>query len=338
MRIKRAPVFLLDEPHYHRVRVGEVNRFRGFVLGIDEPVRAMMAGTRHVPVNLPSPDVASFVRIAHAERCRFDFEMRFDEPFDFVVDGDILWHYEIQPSPRVLQLPLPPPDVIAVTQGGGNVDSYRDSILSGLTTMKAIVPPDPRDILDIGCGTGRLLLGWWSEDPSRHLAGVDINTDLIRWNRENLPEVADWRVSALEPPLPFADRSFDLIQLVSVFTHLPLERQRAWIDEVRRLLRPDGRALITLHGEVYAALLLDATLRHQFELDGHLSIAGAAEGANAFASFHMPWFARELFRGFDVTFYERGPRDLFPIATVQDVYVLRLSSPDARTVPHEVAR
>lgn len=324
MRIKREPVFLLDEPHYHRVRPGEVNRFRGFVLGLDEPVDAMSAGSLDVPVNLPSPDVASFVRIPQADHCRFDFEMRFDEPFDFVVDGDVLWHYEVQSTDAVLDVPMPPSEVVAITQGGGNVDAYRDSILSGLTTMKAIVPGDPRDILDIGCGTGRLLLGWWADDPSRHLAGVDINADLIRWNRENLGDVADWRVSALDPPLPFADRSFDLIQLVSVFTHLPLHRQRVWIEEVRRLLRPGGRAIITLHGEVYAALLLDNTVRHQFELDGHLSIAGAAEGANAFASFHLPRFARELFDGFDVTFYERGPRNLFPIATVQDVYVLRL--------------
>lgn len=324
MRIKREPVFLLDEPHYHRVRPGEVNRFRGFVLGLDQPVDAMSAGSRDVPVNLPSPDVASFVRMPHADHCRFDFEMRFDEPFDFVAGGDVLWRYEVQATKARLDVPMPPPDVISITQGGGNVDSYRDSILSGLTTMKAIVHGNPRDILDIGCGTGRLLLGWSAEDPSRHLAGVDINADLIRWNRENLADVADWRVSGLEPPLPFADHSFDLIQLVSVFTHLPLHRQRAWVEEVRRLLRPRGQAIITLHGEVYAALLLDDVVRHQFELDGHMSIAGAAEGANAFASFHMPWFARELFRGFDVTFYERGPRNLFPIATVQDVYVLRL--------------
>lgn len=321
VRIKSAPVFLLDEPHYHRVRTGTINRFRG----IAYPVDTLTAGSMQVPVDLPSPDVASFVHLPGADHCRFDFEMRYDGPFDFVANGEVLWRYEIPgeaPAPPPV-LPMPPAEVIAVTQGGGDVDSYRHSILSGLTTMKAILKRDPRDVLDIGCGTGRLLIGWWADDPSRHLAGVDINPDLIRWDRDNLGLIADWRVCDLEPPLPFPDRSFDLIQLVSVFTHLPLHRQRAWVEEIRRLLRKGGDAIVTLHGEVYAELLLEDRLRHQFELDGHMSVAGAAEGANAFASFHMPGFARELFHGFGVTFYERGPRNLFPIASLQDVYVLR---------------
>ena len=325
VRIKRRPVFLLDEPHYHRVRPGEINRFRGFVLGIDEPVERMTAGAIEVATNLPSADVAAFTRVAGAGHCRFDFPMRYDGPFDFIANGEVLWHYDasLNVAPRSsAALPVPPPEIITITQGGGNVDSYRDSILSGLATMKSILNRDPRDILDIGCGTGRMLLGWHADDPARHLTGVDINADLIRWDRENLPQVADWRVSAIEPPLPFADASFDLIQLISVFTHLPLPLQRAWVEEIRRLLRPGGSAVITLHGEVYATLLLDDVLRHQFALDGHVSVAGAAAGANAFASFHTERFARELFHGFDVAFYERGPRDRFQIATVQDVYVL----------------
>ena len=168
-----------------------------------------------------------------------------------------------------------------------------------------------------------MLLGWWADDGTRRLAGTDINPDLIEWNRRHLPDVADWSVNGIDPPLPFADDSFDCVQLISVFTHLPLHRQRAWTAEVRRLLRRGGSAIVTLHGAIYARLLLDDALRHQLELDGHLSVAGAAEGANAFSAFHTERFARELFEGFAVTFYERGPRNLFPIASLQDVYVLK---------------
>ena len=332
MRIKGEPIFLLDEPHYHRVQRGETHRFRGLALAVDgDPVESLDVHGRVIPVNLPSLDLATFVKLPKAERCRFEFEMRVEPPFDFVANEQTLWTYAMPPRPPMLpDIPMPPADVVAVTQGGGNVDSYRDSILSGLTTMQAILDRQPHDILDIGCGTGRLLLGWWAQDGARHLAGVDVNRDLIRWNTENLGDIADWSVCELDPPLPFQDRSFDLIQLVSVFTHLTLTRQRAWIREVQRLLRPDGVAIITLHGELYAKLLLDERLRHQFELDGHLSVAGASEGANAFASFHMPWFARELFNDFDVTFYERGPRNLFALAALQDVYVLRREARDMR--------
>jgi SAM-dependent methyltransferase len=313
---------LLDEPHYHRVRPGEVNRFRGLALALDgEPIDAITAGSLTVPVNLPSRDLAAFVNLPRAANCRFDFEMRFEAPFEFAADGEVLFRY--QPVPGVVvDAPMPPPEIIEITQGGRNVDAYRDSIVSGHTTMKAILASDPRSILDIGCGTGRLLLGWHAEDATRRLAGVDINASLIAWNRENLGQVADWRVTPVEPPLPFDDGSFDLIQLVSVFTHLPLHIQQMWVSEILRLLRPRGQAIVTLHGEVYALVFLQERLRHQFELDGHISITGAAEGSNAFASFHTERFARELFAAFDVAYYERGPRDLFPIATFQDVYVL----------------
>jgi SAM-dependent methyltransferase len=324
VRIKPAPLFLLDEPHYHRVRAGEVNRFAGFALSLDdEPVETMTAGSREVAVDLPSPDVAAFVNLPRAANCRFDFEMRFDGPFEFRANGATLWHYAVPDIavPR-LDAPMPPPEIIEVTQGGRNVEPYRDSILSGHTTMKAMLRRDPRAVLDIGCGTGRLLLGWHAEDPSRKLAGVDINADLIAWDKANMPNAAEWLVSGLEPPLPFADASFDLIQLVSVFTHLPLHIQQMWVGEIRRLLRPGGQAIVTLHGEVYARVFLDQRLRHQFELDGHVSIAGGTLGSNAFASFHDERFARELFGGFDVICYPRGPRDLFGIATFQDVYVL----------------
>lgn len=289
----------------------------------------MQVGSITVPVNLPSADLAAFVKKPRAANCRFDFEMKIDGPFEFRANGETLWRYELDSPPEqaaphcVETIPMPPSDIIAVTQGGGSVDAYRDSILSGVTTMKATLGFDPRSILDVGCGTGRLLIGWHCDDPTRRLAGVDINPQLIEWNRANLREVARWEVCALSPPLDFPDASFDLIQFISVFTHLPLERQREWVAEVRRLLRPGGASIITLHGEVYASILLEGELREQYDRDGHVAVAGAAEGANAFASFHRPEFARELFRDFDVTFFERGPRDRFPIASLQDVYLLR---------------
>lgn len=324
MRIKSAPIFILDEPHYHRVTPGAVYRFRGLALAIDgAPIETLRAGTVEVPVNLPSPDIASFVHVPGAANCRFDFEMRYEGPFDFVANGETLWHYELPTGPRVDvdRFPPPPSEVVAVTQGGGNVDAYRDSIASGLTTLHSVLQMNPRSVLDIGCGTGRLLIGWHAEDPTRRLAGVDINADLIVWNQENLPGVAEWSVGPLSPPLPFADASFDVIQMISVLTHLPLDRQREWVGEVRRLLRPGGAAVITLHGEIYARLLLNDELRDAYERDGHVAVAAAAEGANAFASFHKPEFARELLGASE--FFERGPRDLFPIASLQDVYVVR---------------
>ena len=39
------------------------------------------------------------------------------------------------------------------------------------------------------------------------------------------------RVNPWLPPLPFADGAFDLVIVISVFTHLPRDSQDAWLAE-----------------------------------------------------------------------------------------------------------
>jgi hypothetical protein len=46
------------------------------------------------------------------------------------------------------------------------------------------------------------------------------------------------------PPLPFEDGYFDLIYSLSVFTHLTTTWE-AWLHELRRVLKPQGHAVIT---------------------------------------------------------------------------------------------
>jgi len=54
-----------------------------------------------------------------------------------------------------------------------------------------------------------------------------------------------------------------------------------------------------------------------------------SEGSNTFATFHSPAWAREIFRSFEVlAHFPRGNPpgrvpSTFPIASLQDVYVLR---------------
>jgi Methyltransferase domain. len=55
--------------------------------------------------------------------------------------------------------------------------------------------------------------------------------------------------------LDYANQSFDLVYAFSVFTHLDLKAQRRWRDELRRILRPRGILLLTLHGNAYKGRL-----------------------------------------------------------------------------------
>jgi len=56
-------------------------------------------------------------------------------------------------------------------------------------------------------------------------------------------------INAIEPPLAFADATFDLVYAISVFTHLPETLQWPWIVELHRVIEPGGVLLLTLSGE-----------------------------------------------------------------------------------------
>jgi SAM-dependent methyltransferase len=184
-------------------------------------------------------------------------------------------------------------------------------------------------VLDIGCGTGRLLLGWHLPDARRRTVGVDVNGDLIAWNNSHLREAAEWYQLPALPPLPFDDGSFELIILASVFTHLPLAWQRAWVAEITRLLRPRGVALLTLNGRLYVQALLDDAGRELFGRGGYAEGPGGMPGANSFSTFHSEEFARKLVLPLEpAAIYPGGrsrtaPPSWFPMAAWQDVYVLQ---------------
>ncbi len=118
-------------------------------------------------------------------------------------------------------------------------------------------------VLDIGCGPGRLAIGWLadSEDmPNYH--GMDINKDSIDWCVEHLaPLDARLKFTHLnlfnarynprgEPftqstRFPFESSSFQGIYLYSVFSHMTSSHIRIYLREFARLLAPEGRVFLT---------------------------------------------------------------------------------------------
>jgi SAM-dependent methyltransferase len=122
----------------------------------------------------------------------------------------------------------------------------RMSTESALHTLPKRLRDFPR-ILDFGCGCGRTLR--WMRDltPSSRLYGADIDAEAIDWCRKHFGFVS-FQKTNFQPPLPYADDSFDFIYALSVFTHLPPEAQFAWLSELRRVLAPGGILLLTFLG------------------------------------------------------------------------------------------
>jgi len=147
-------------------------------------------------------------------------------------------------------------------------------------------------VLEWGCGPARIirhlpaLLG-----PSATVHGSDYNEASIRWIREHISNV-QVEVNGLEPPLPYGDNTFDFIFAISVFTHLPEDGCIAWINELSRVLRPDGYLFFTTNGDKSAQLLLPRETE-TYQKEGTVCRGQIQEGKKMYGTWHSPHYVRD---------------------------------------------
>jgi ubiquinone/menaquinone biosynthesis C-methylase UbiE len=104
-------------------------------------------------------------------------------------------------------------------------------------------PVPPRLVVDIGCGTGRLLEGLLHRLPETELVGIDPSKGMIDVARRRFAREPRVRLEvATADRLPLADGSVDAVTTTMSFHHW--EGQGASLHEVARVLAPDGRLLI----------------------------------------------------------------------------------------------
>ena len=151
-----------------------------------------------------------------------------------------------------LTRPACPPDHLAKRASGIVAEEFdaqgleiRDYILQSLPADFSFAG---KRILDFGCGAGRVLRHFQTEGSNGEFWGCDIHAPSISWLAKNQPNchVFQNRETA---ELPIESDSFDLIYVVSVFTHLTTT-WKAWFAELCRVLKPGGILLITFHNRV----------------------------------------------------------------------------------------
>lgn len=160
-----------------------------------------------------------------------------------------------------------------------------------------------RSVLDWGCGCGRVSRYASSGAGSGDFFGCDIDEENVAWCSANLK--GSYHRSSMYPPLPFPDATFDLVYGISVFTHLREKLQDAWLEELRRVIRPGGLLCVTVHGRAaidYAGLqpndyvaLRDAVDREGiFVIGKNAQLDGAAEDVEEYLNvFHSRSYVRE---------------------------------------------
>jgi SAM-dependent methyltransferase len=161
-------------------------------------------------------------------------------------------------------LPLPPASLRFRVSGTADTAIFlhvgrqcADDIRRTLRTLSREIDSFS-DILDFGCGCGRVLRSLYSESSARFY-GADIDGEAIAWCRSHLP-FAEFAQNSIRPPLPFPSGRFDLVYGVSVFTHLDEENQNAWLHELERVTRSGAVLLLTVHGDLTTSGLSPAEI------------------------------------------------------------------------------
>jgi 2-polyprenyl-3-methyl-5-hydroxy-6-metoxy-1,4-benzoquinol methylase len=125
-----------------------------------------------------------------------------------------------------------------------------------LAIIERMVSARPRErILEIGCGGGHVLRRF----PQADLVGVDVSSVMLDKAASNL---AGYRVQLHKgevSALGLADQSFDKVICTEVLEHVA--EPEPLLEQARRLLRPGGRAVVTLPNDQLIERLKDTLVR-----------------------------------------------------------------------------
>jgi SAM-dependent methyltransferase len=171
--------------------------------------------------------------------------------------------------------------------GGGDFEQTGREFLGHFTELGGLRPGD--DVLDVGCGIGRMAIPLTEYLQGGSYAGFDVGREMVRWCSRHItprhPEFEfSWApvynrkynpfgdLSAAEFRFPYPDASFDFAFATSLFTHLVHDEAQHYLEETARVLRPGGTCFLTfflLTDEAEREMAAGrATFRFEHEIDG----------------------------------------------------------------------
>lgn len=113
-------------------------------------------------------------------------------------------------------------------------------------------------VLDAGCGSGEVLIEIAKAFPEAELVGLDLSEPLLEIAREqaedaDLSDRLTFRKGDVEA-MPFDDDSFNIV--ISVNTFHVVDNPVAMLDEIERVLKPDGALALTCVKRSWLSLLM----------------------------------------------------------------------------------
>lgn len=155
-----------------------------------------------------------------------------------------------------------PPKYLQDFVGGGDFDLIGKHCIN--IFEKYIGLKHDYNILDIGCGSGRLAIPLTQVLDSGHYEGIDIFKDCINWCKDNItknnPNFSfqhidiknttynpGGKIDASEFKFPFNDNSFDFCFATSLFTHMLPFSLINYVKEINRVIKPQKKCLLNFY-------------------------------------------------------------------------------------------
>ena len=178
---------------------------------------------------------------------------------------DIFYHFKDYVSYENISLPAP-----TIRTGGEEFKNDQYYVQSASNEANRIFKHFSKyakpKILDMGCGYGRLPIGFLLTKHPTNYIGMDVNSKAISWCQKHISaQNSDFEFIYLnlhndrynpsgtlideQVKLPLQSKFVDIIYLYSVFSHMTDFDIEIYLDEFNRVLKPNGHIFFTAFSE-----------------------------------------------------------------------------------------
>ena len=173
--------------------------------------------------------------LAQVQNLQLSYPEYYLRPFHAYEGGDLSWKaaWELEVAARTVHAGIWQD---AGAEGDAKLrQSYHD-------ILKAQIPNQPQDILDLACGVGLSTFTMQEIYPHAKITGLDLSPYFLavaNYRAQQRQAKINWlHAQAESTGLP--DASFDLVSIFLMCHELPQSATRQILAEMRRLLRPGG--------------------------------------------------------------------------------------------------
>lgn len=195
---------------------------------LGQHMRRLTAMLKDLPSALTRREAGN-AHSAQAEPAARDLPNYYTQDFHFQSGG-----YLSEESARLY-------DVQVETLFYGSANAMRRAALPAIARFMAGRDQRTTSLIDVACGTGRLLRQIRLAYPALQLTGLDLSQSYLDEVAAHMGRLRPARlVAANAEAMPCGDASFDVVTTVFLFHELPAEVRRRVAAEMTRILKPGG--------------------------------------------------------------------------------------------------